>query len=394
MVTRRAVLGGAAAGAAALATPLVSSALNSSAVAAAALSLKVSNHTGQYWSQDIRMYLVGTDLVTGRQGFVKRRGVFTPCQLSHNGPDGYADLAVPLATSGDTSFAIPDNMSGRIYFAIGKRLRFKVVVDGAGRPALQYPAGWVPVDPNYGVLHDFVEFTYEDGRMYCNTTAVDMFSIPLAIHLDGARSQITGTLKKGHRDQIFAAIRSLPAYSRLVVGNNLRVIAPGHGINTGLFAANYFDPYITEAWNKLAARPVRITVNSGVYTGRVSGGVLNFDRGGGSIRKPSTQDVFFCNGALAAPNTPVGGPIAARVGAALNRSTLRDHDKEPVTDAGLYYRTGVSNHYARILHEHMVDGRAYGFPFDDVAEKASYIEDPAPRQIWIRLTPFGTKIPT
>ncbi|APU13259.1 MULTISPECIES: beta-1,3-glucanase family protein [Actinoalloteichus] len=48
----------------------------------------------------------------------------------------------------------------------------------------------------------------------------------------------------------------------------------------------------------------------------------------------------------------------------------------------------MSNHYSRVLHENAVDGRSYGFPFDDVAEFASYVQDHAPTGITVTLTPF------
>ena len=52
-----------------------------------------------------------------------------------------------------------------------------------GGSALQFPAGWVSSDPSFGVLHDWIEFTFNDAGMFCNTTMVDMFSIPLSVSL-------------------------------------------------------------------------------------------------------------------------------------------------------------------------------------------------------------------
>jgi hypothetical protein len=36
-----------------------------------------------------------------------------------------------------------------------------------------------------------------------------------------------------------------------------------------------------------------------------------------------------------------------------------------------------------------VDGKAYGFAFDDIVDFAAFILDPAPTQITVTLTPFG-----
>lgn len=110
-------------------------------------------------------------------------------------------------------------------------------------------------------------------------------------------------------------------------------------------------------------------------------GAISFD-------KPSTRDVLFCDGTLAAPNDGTRGPVAAVLGAALNRSTLTSHTAQPTTDPATFYGERLTNHYAKAMHAATKDGRAYGFAFDDVAGFASYIEDPAPKELTLTLTPF------
>ncbi|MGH8880712.1 MAG: beta-1,3-glucanase family protein, partial [Stackebrandtia sp.] len=147
----------------------------------AGLPLRFINNTGAYDNGAIHFSIVGTDLGTGQQVRVTPEGTMQPVALSDNGPDGYADYSIPFAGGGDTSANLPGDMSGRIYFSLGDKVKFKVNEGNA----LAYPAGWVSTDPNYPVLHDCVEFTYKDGRIYCNTTMVDMFSVPLSIALTG-----------------------------------------------------------------------------------------------------------------------------------------------------------------------------------------------------------------
>jgi hypothetical protein len=84
----------------------------------------------------------------------------------------------------------------------------------------------------------------------------------------------------------------------------------------------------------------------------------------------------------------VTGPVAATLGAGFNRGVLTDTGAQPVADAGTYYKRDLANHYSRIMHENTVDGKAYGFAFDDVCEHASYIEDPNPSSMTLTLTPF------
>ncbi|GAB3806219.1 beta-1,3-glucanase family protein [Micromonospora zhanjiangensis] len=387
MLRRRTLLGLAGAGAAAIGVPVVASALFSRADAEDGLPLTVVNSTGTFPNSAIRMYIVGTD-PAGNQGYVTRSGVFTPVTVD-GAAGGALDIDVPFAQSGTTSFALP-KMSGRIYFAINGELQFKAVVDGNGRPALQHPAGWVESDPNFGILYDFFEFTYSDAGMFCNTTMVDMFSIPMSARLKGEAENATGKLVDGGRDAIFAAMATQPGFEKLIIGDKLRVIAPGHGIEAGRFSPTYYDDYVNDIWNRYAGTPVRVKTTKGTYNGQVDqGGGLVFDQGAGSFAKPSTLDVFYCAGALLAPNDGVSGAIAAVLGAGFNRSVL-DRPDQPVTDPAAFYQAPVTNHYSRILHGSTADHRAYGFPFDDVGPGASYIEDHRPTGVEITLTPFGT----
>lgn len=390
MISRRTLLGGLAASAAAGAG--ASLLLNSTAgaapaggAAAAGLPLRVVNRTGRYADNAVWIYIVGN--TGGQQVRVTANGEIKPIALSDNRPDGFTDYGIPLAANGDTTLRIP-KMSGRIYASLGSKLKFKAVQDGNGRPALAYPAGWVSGDPNYQIVHDCAEFTYDGAGMHCNTTAVDMFSVPMAIRLVGARDQTAGALKAGARSRIFSEIGRTPGFGKLVVGDK-RVIAPSHGLDAGLFDRNYFAPYIDRSWNAYTSKDLKVTTNRGTFTGRMSGGQLTF-RGPAqfSVAKPSTRDVLFCHGALQAPNDGLRGPVAAVLGAALNRATLADHAAQPTTDPGTFYKGQLANHYARVLHAEAADGKAYGFAFDDVAGFASYIEDGAPREMTLTLTAF------
>ncbi|MFF0228135.1 beta-1,3-glucanase family protein [Streptomyces sp. NPDC004629] len=355
------------------------------AKAAGALPLTVANDSGDFDNASVHVYVVGNQ--DGKQVRVTPDGTLAPVSLSDNGADGFTDYAIPLAASGDTRLSLP-YMSGRIYVSLGEKLRFKAVTDGNGAPALQYPAGWVTSDPNYPVLHDCCEFTYNAAGMFCNTTMVDMFSVPMAIRLTGAQDRTTGTLADGGRAAVFAAVRDTEGFARLAV-DDTRVIAPGHGLDAGLFAPDYFDPYIDEVWSTYTGKDLTVGTNAGTFTGRVRGGKLTFDGPAPvAFDRPSTRDVLFCDGALAAPNDGTTGPVAAVLGAGFNRSTLVTAAAQPTTDASAFYRAGVTNHYAKALHAATRDGRAYGFAFDDVAGFASYIEDPAPTGIRVTLTPF------
>jgi hypothetical protein len=137
-----------------------------------------------------------------------------------------------------------------------------------------------------------------------------------------------------------------------------------------------------------------VTTDAGTARGRAEGpdGPLALRRDGAvvaRIARPTTRDVLFCDGTLAAPNDGVTGPIAAVLGAALNRTTLLDHPDQPTTDPATFHPDGsATNDYARILHDITTDSRAYAFAFDDVAERAPLIHDPKPTGLTLTLTPF------
>ncbi|MFE7117713.1 glycoside hydrolase family 64 protein [Streptomyces sp. NPDC057654] len=388
-LSRRKLLGGVAATVAAAGTGLTLASPRAIGVqprAAGSLPLSIVNKTGKFGNSSIWVYIVGNQ--GDRQVHVTPDGKIAPVQLSDNGADGFTDYAIPLSGSGDTKLTLPQ-MSGRIYVALGDKLKLKVVTDGAGKAALQYPAGWVSGDPNYKVLHDCAEFTFTADGMFCNTTMVDMFSVPLAIHLTGAKDQTTGALKDGARAKIFSDLAGVEAFAPLIVDRDLRVIAPGHGLDSGLFAKDYFAPYIDEVWNAYGSKDLKVTTDAGTFTGRVSGGKFAFDGPASvSFAKPSTRDVLFCDGALAAPNDGRTGPVAAVLGAGFNRTTLHDTAAQPTTDPAAFYRARTTNHYAKAMHEATADGHAYGFAFDDVAGFASYIQDAAPTAVTLTLTAF------
>lgn len=390
-ISRRGLLGGALGGAlaAAAGTAAARRAAGApaapTAAAATGLPLTVVNNTGAFANTSIRLYIVGSD-GTG-QVRVTPEGEARPVSLADNGPDGFTDYAIPLSAGGTTVLSLPP-MSGRIYVALGDRLKFRAVRDGDGNPALAHPAGWVASDPNYPVLYDCVEFTHNADGMFCNTTMVDMFSVPMSLRLTGAADQRVGELRAGARDEIFADLAAREAFAPLVIADR-RVIAPGHGLDAGLFPAGHLDPYIDRVWAAAEQQDLLVTTNPGTFAGRMEGGRLTFTGPGRvAFDRPTTRDVLFCNGALHAPNDEFRGPIAAVLGAGFNRGTLVGHQQHPVTDPAAFYRTAPTNRYAAAMHAAALDGRAYGFAFDDVGGFASYLEDRAPQQVTLVLTPF------
>ncbi|WP_433698770.1 beta-1,3-glucanase family protein [Nocardiopsis sp. CA-288880] len=349
-----------------------------------ALPVSIVNNTGRFADGEVLVYVVGTDLTTNQHVWVDASGTPHPVSEGDNTDNGYTDYSIPLdALAGMT---LP-YMSGRIYLALGGKLGIRIVIGGDGTPALQLPAGWVESDHGFDVLHDSVEFTHNDAGMFCNTSMVDQFSVPIGIRLTGDADQTTGTFKPGGRAAVFETLSADPVFSSLVY-DDLRVIAPGHALDQGLFPSDYFDPYIDQVWSHYTSTDLTVTTNAGTFTGRVQGEQLVFDGGVAPISRPSTRDVLFCDGNLAAPNDGITGPVAAILGAAFNRATLLTAAQQPTDDPTGFYQSEIANHYAAVFHANTVDGKAYGFAFDDVEDFASYIQDHGPSAFEITLTAF------
>jgi len=163
------------------------------------------------------------------------------------------------------------------------------------------------------------------------------------------------------------------------------------------FDPNYLDGYLTDTWNTyrntdLTVVPFQFQPNL-KYTGRTGGdGVLRFKDSTGkevaAFPQPATKDVFGCDGKLAAPNDDVVGPLARTLCAALHRSTLGFQHTQPTYDGGEFYTRPVTDHYSKAVHANMVDGKAYGFAFDDVGNFESLVFDGVPSSVTITLTSF------
>ncbi|GAB3733560.1 glycoside hydrolase family 64 protein [Amycolatopsis oliviviridis] len=381
-----------------LATGVVAvSASSATAAGPNLLPLTISNTSHR--SDALYLYVLGTDLNTGKLGYVNSSGVFSAWPPGANPPGLAPDVAIKGPGNGSsTTVKIPKMLSGRVYLSFGQKLKFSLAPGG-----LVQPAPWAGSDPNRDILFDWSEFTYDNAGLFINSSQVDMFSVPHTVGLtNGAgENKEAGRLKPNGRENIFNALQKQPGFSKLVQkrrdGTKLRVLAPGKGLETGLLKPNYLDGYLTNAWNTYKSRPLTVVpfeADPGKkFTGRTGGdGVLRFTDASGktvaSFGKPSTRDVFNCDGRLGAPNDQVVGPIARTLCAALHRSTLGYLHTQPTYDGRRFYQQRVTDHYSKAVHDQMVDGKAYGFAFDDVGHFESLVHDGNPRSARITLTAF------
>ncbi|MFI9344180.1 glycoside hydrolase family 64 protein [Streptomyces sp. NPDC052773] len=363
----------------------------------ATIPLTIKNNSGR--GDQVHVYVLGTSLTTGQQGWADAAGTFHPWPAGGVPPVPAPDASIPGPAAGQSKTIRIPKLSGRIYFSYGRKLDFRLATGGLVQPAVQNPS-----DPNHDILFNWSEYTLNDSGLWLNSTQVDMFSAPYAVGVqrgDGTTAS-TGRLKPGGYNGVFAALRAQPGgWGGLVQtrsdGTVLRALSPAHGVGTGRIPASVMDDYINRVWQKYATTTLTVTPFADrpgtKYQGRVSGGVLRFTDSSGAVvtsfQKPDADSVFGCHKLLDAPNDQVRGPISRTLCAGFNRSTLLTNPNQPDASSASFYQDGVTNHYARIIHERMVDGKAYAFAFDDVGHHESLVHDGAPRQAYLTLDPFS-----
>ncbi|WIM95214.1 beta-1,3-glucanase family protein [Actinoplanes oblitus] len=360
------------------------------------LPVTVTNKTGR--GDAVHLYVLGVNLDTGKLGYVDKAGTFTAWTGGAAVPVSAPDVSIPgPATGASTTIRVPRNISGRLYFSFGRKLDFRLTTNGVVQPA-----PWAGGDPNHDILFDWSEFTVNASGLWLNSSQVDMFAVPHIVSVTGGSgvTSATGEVRANGRQRVIDAVKASPAFAKSVVtradGTVLRVLAPGKAADAGLMSATYLDSYIASAWAAYARKDLIVTPFTDRpdvrYVGRTNGDVMSFTDGGGrtvaSFTKPSTANVWGCDGALGAPNDQVVGPIARTLCAALQRTTLGRLDVQPSGTAADFYQGDPANLYAKVIHRNMVDGKAYAFAFDDVLNQESLVHDGDPRTAAITFTPF------
>ncbi|MCV2460326.1 glycoside hydrolase family 64 protein, partial [Streptomyces sp. ICN988] len=314
-----------------------------------------------------------------------------------NPPTPAPDASIPGPAAGQTKTIRIPKLSGRIYFSYGQKLDFRLTTGGLVQPAVQNPS-----DPNRDILFNWSEYTLNDGGLWLNSTQVDMFSAPYTVGVQRADGGVTsaGQLEPGGYHGVFDALRAQPGWGGLIQtrpdGTVLRALAPLYGVETGALPASVMDDYINRVWQKYATTTLTVTPFGDrpdiKYFGRVSGNVMNFTNTSGTVvtsfQKPDASSVFGCHRLLDAPNDQVRGPISRTLCAGFNRSTLLSNPNQPDPSSAGFYQDAVTNHYARIIHDRMADGKAYAFAFDDVGNHESLVHDGNPVEARLTLAPL------
>ncbi|MGV9966943.1 glycoside hydrolase family 64 protein [Streptomyces olivaceus] len=361
----------------------------------ATIPLKITNNAGR--GDAVYVYNLGTSLTTGQQGWADANGTFHAWPAGGNPPTPAPDASIPGPAAGQTKTIRIPKLSGRIYFSYGQKIDFRLTTGGLVQPAVQNPS-----DPNRNILFNWSEYTLNNDGLWLNSTQVDMFSAPYTVGVQRADGSVTsaGQLKAGGYNGVFNALRAQSGWGGLIQtrpdGTVLRALAPLYGVETGALPASVMDDYINRVWQKYATTTLTVTPfgdqPNTKYFGRVSGNVMNFTNSSGAVvtsfQKPDASSVFGCHRLLDAPNDQVRGPISRTLCAGFNRSTLLSNPNQPDSSAAGFYKESVTNHYARVIHDRMADGKAYAFAFDDVGNHESLVHDGNPAEARLTLAPL------
>jgi hypothetical protein len=361
------------------------------------IPLTIKNTSGR--GDTLYIYNLGTQLSSGRQGWADANGTFHAWPAGGNPPSAAPDASIVGPANGQTKTIQMPKFSGRVYFSYGQKLVFKLTVGGLVQPAVQNPS-----DPNRNILFAWTEYTYNDSGIWINSTQVDFVSAPysVGVKMGNGTTKSTGRLKPGGYNAFFNALKGQPGgwantIQKRPDGTILRALNPGHAIGAGLLPANVMNDYVNRVWTRYSSQTMTVQPFGDrpdiKYFGRVSGNNMNFTNSSGaqvaSFQKPDSDSIFGCYKLLPAPNDLVIGPISRTLCAGYNRSTLLLSSNHPHNVKADFYKDVVTNHYSRKIHAQMVDGKAYGFAFDDVGAHESLVHDGAPQVAYMTLDPFN-----
>ena len=219
---------------------------------------------------------------------------------------------------------MPANSSGRMYFYLGSR------------------------NSKY---FDFIEFTVGSSFINVDTTRVDRFGLKLAllVHSHSGSTQEVG--------EDYATFRE----SRTATFNRFKAFVPAPFKELATIDAPYGIP---SPGNDPAFQP----------GGRYASYFTAYAAAHGA-RGDTTAQVFGCGGTLSR-NPPLC--------AALNRHVAQLPLSRQSSPAN-FYKAAPANYYAEFWHLNAINGKQYGFPYDDDANQSSDISVASPQYMIVAI---------
>jgi len=253
----------------------------------------------------------------------------------------YPDDEVYWSFNGEThsiaeqdTYDMPANSSGRMYFYLGS-------------PDSKY--------------YDFIEFTIGASQFNGNTTRVDAFGLKLAMRLycatDGYDIAVGDAyeLFEESREATFQRfLDEVPSEFAHLAEEQApyRIIEPGAGnFGTGGSEADYYDSFIDTLWT-----------NNGLTIDKPGA------NGDGLGAYPDIEAAIFRHVGSEAGSFNTDGSLA-------NASLF--------SDSSTFYTAAPADYYAKFWHDHGIDGKAYGFPYDDVGGYSTYVSHANPSYLLV-----------
>ncbi|HMI88304.1 MAG TPA: beta-1,3-glucanase family protein [Polyangiaceae bacterium] len=243
-------------------------------------------------------------------------------------------------------YDMPANSSGRMYFYIC----------ATGDAACA-------TDPTKSKYFDFIEHTIGAKQYNGNTTRVDAFGLKLAMRLHCADS-FEATVGEDYEtflddraitfqkflDSVPAEFQSLAEAPHAPY----RIVEPGAGgFNAGGAYEHYYDAFIDQIWSANGITIAKAGAN-----------------GSGLGSYPDLSAAIYRHVGGVAGSFDAAGKLL---------------DKKLWTNSATFYPAAPANYYARFWHLHALDGKAYGFPYDDVGGYSSYISHTDPQYMMVAI---------
>lgn len=242
------------------------------------------------------------------------------------------------------TYDMPANASGRLYFYLCAK--------GDATCA---------ADPTKSKYYDFIEHTIGANRYNGNTTRVDAFGLKIAMRLhcadgyDHAVGEDYATFAEDRSVTFQKFLDSVPdEFKPLAQPPHApyRIVEPGAaGFGDKGAYAHYYDAFVDEIWSKNGITIPKPGAN-----------------GSGLGSQPNLSAAIFRHVGNVAGTFDANGKL-------LNNSLW--------SDSKTFYTASPANYYARFWHEHALDGKAYGFPYDDVGGYSSFIAHDDPEYLLV-----------
>lgn len=244
------------------------------------------------------------------------------------------------------TYDMPANASGRMYFYI-----------------CAHTDATCAGDPTKSKYYDFIEHTIGAAQYNGNTTRVDAFGLKIAMRLhcadgfDKAVGENYATFVEDRAATFQAFIDDAPVEFKPLAQAPFapyRIVQPGAGgFDPGGAHATYYNSFVDTVW-----------ANNGITIPKPG------PNGSGLGAYPALSAAIYRHVGDTAGTFDAAGKL-------LDRSLWADSTK--------FYSAAPADYYARFWHERALDGKAYGFPYDDVGGYSSYISHSSPQYMLVAI---------